>query len=279
LVADDTTEIHLPLSFGPTAVGPSWGPSHGGSHFHGECKYNDVQNDKNWRNRIKDEGKRESNQPGEDIVENTPTDRSWQTKKMLFLRDPVVRTALARAKMRADAIDRGDRGGNPWISPAAAGAARAEHLLGTPDATTFVGQSFPKARQTFPKTRGVSARSRSLTPMPLARPPRRQQERLPHPRSQSAMDGMTAPLPRVAQAQSRNIETPWMVRNSRPKRQWGNPVPGHPGAQYINARTGWIAMSNTGRGYLVPKQHLRDTGVLKAVGGASSINAFAGCKD
>jgi len=48
-------ELPVRTMFGPGAVGPSWGPSHGGLHFKGERKFHEVQNDSNWRAALKGE--------------------------------------------------------------------------------------------------------------------------------------------------------------------------------------------------------------------------------
>lgn len=48
-------ELPVRTMFGPGAVGPSWGPTHGGLHFKGERKFHEVQNDSNWRAALKGE--------------------------------------------------------------------------------------------------------------------------------------------------------------------------------------------------------------------------------
>jgi len=298
-------------SFGPDVVGPSWGPTHGGAHFHGSKKDNDIQHDKMWRRRVK--GEEQSHEKFEKAHEHLnahgsgkssgTSHRSWSNKKLEFLRDPVVRQALTRAKHRADAIERGDRAGAPWFQPAAFGAAAAQART-TPAESTWAARTFPPSRQ-------MSRQMKPSTLEPLPRVPRhggdaaldmggtmqhtkhgwQQQGQLP--RSASAMGVALQPI--VAPARSHSVmggpppvsswkkpprtETPWLIRNSRPKRSWDTPIPGFPGGQYMEAKSRWISYSNTGRGFIVTSKAMNDTGALKRADGAMAMSAFDGFKD
>merc|ERR1711939_1001755 len=265
--------------FGPTARGPSLGPTHGGVHFVGEKKYNAIQNDLMWRTRCSSEAKiyekAEANNT-EDIPLHTVDQQQWNHKKRAFLRDAVVRDTLRRAKMRADQIDRGDRAGAPWFPIGASGAANAQRIAKTPDENTWAARTFPPAQP--------SRRGGALTPLPK-KPHITMKEHTkrgwqppvpPHARSQSVLERKppaqhTLPPPRS--------ETPWLTRNTRPKRKWDTPIPGHPGAHSMEIKSGWVTMNNTGRGYLVSPASMQRTGVLDRASGARSICAYMGNKD
>jgi len=104
--------------FGPQAVGPSWGPTHGGTYYKGGLKFNDIQNDLMWRVRCNKELKvNDKPFPAEvQAAKTMPQPKSWSSKRHHIMRDPALRNALTKAKQIADRIEREH---NPNHSPPA----------------------------------------------------------------------------------------------------------------------------------------------------------------